>query len=432
MTTAGIGAFDRGGTPADTQGGNSGWRAVMGGMVANGANSPQGMMTWSELQSTQASNTAGTLTGTGSTTGSGVTELVGTADGKTALDYYYRVTAAYNATSPAIPWKVKIRLGCGIYDPGWMKTLLGTQANNGQTLCQWWTTTYRNYLKAFLTAIAGYVPAGQTYAIGANPLTAEISLGGCMTTYAEPMLWTGPNKSSPWNLTNLGLANDTNPQNAMYNQLSDASAIFPTTPLSISSNPCDYGGVSWTKSFEDYQVNPSGSQVLGTLCVLENNSLRANGTNDVSGIGVTVPGSPAHDPNTHAAWYNTGTYSDGHGSSYSQMYTHLASYGQGVAATALGSGPAAIPVRFTIQTATLKGLGNTHDDLCNTLSYTVWLGAQRVEMPSGYATVIVPSELGNYNAGWQANFPAGTPVSPPGSGGQFPAATTGPGISIAQ
>lgn len=404
--------FDRSGEPADSQGGNSGWQAVLGGFVINSSAAPEGGLTWNELQSA-----AGSPAGSGA-----IGHALGTGTGNQAIDNALLAAQTRNSTYPnATPWTVKLRVFAGIYQPAWLKALANTGAwgplltnSSGNTMMQPWTTDYLNAWSEFMQTLAAYTPVNVgllgNYALplNQNPYIGEVVCGATMTTYAEPMLITS------WSLAQLGFTGanaqanyDAVAQPALQTALASTVAAWTETPVSSAYNPWCNTAETFTETTMAYQISSVGSGGAGgvtPLGVLENNSVRNHSK------GVKAPTS-APDPNTGLPWCQDAAYNDplAPSVSYTAMYTAMAEYGQGAAANALGGAgyPILNPSPICIQTAGISDIGADRTDLCNTLSYCIWLGARMIELPSTYATYISPTDAASYTAGLLANDPTG-------------------------
>jgi hypothetical protein len=411
---------------------SSAYQAVLGGAVVNGGGQ-NGEVLWNTLQAS-----AGSPPGTGTISNA-------------AIDSAFKAVKSYNATNPQIPWSVKLRVDAGVYMPAWLLALAGTNypgtSNSfgpiltnsaGQHMLQFWTAAYRQVWQNFMATVAAYVPTdGLGYTLDTHPYLGEFGFGGAMLTYAEPMLPTG---WTPY--TYLGFASEAAyaavAQPALRTLMADTIAAWPNTPVGLSYNPYCNTSDAWTETTMAWQVkatNAGGGGGVSPMGVLMNNSLR----NPPSTAHVVAPARNL-DPNTGAAWCTYGaTYTDhlGPSAAYTAMYAAMAKLGPGAAAAALGGSnyPIANPSPICFQTAqlTLIEAGDTGtnatNDLCNTLSYAVWLGARSVELPTGFNTVMTPAQLGAYNNGLFANDPAGggpppTPIVQDVQGATSAAATT--------
>lgn len=408
--------FDRSGAPADSQGGNSGWQAVLGGFVVNSSAAPEGGITWNELQTT-----AGSPVGTGA-----IGHALGTGTGNQAIDNALLACQTRNNAYPtATPWTIKIRVFAGIYQPTWLKGLAGTGSwgpllsNGTNTMLQPWTTDYLNAWSEFMQTLAAYTPVNTgllgNYALplNQNPYVGEVVCGATMTTYAEPMLITG------WTLAQLGFTGtnaaanyDAAAQPALQTALASTIDAWSETPVSLAYNPWRNTSQTFPETTMAYQVASEGGGGAGGVTpygVLENNSVR----NEAK--AVTAP-TTAHDPNTGAAWCTDGTYNDplAPSAAYTSMFTAMALLAPGAAANALGGSgyPILNPSPLCIQTATMSDIGSDSTDFFNTLSYCIWLGARMIELPSTYATYMTPTQAAQYSAGLLANDPTGNANSP--------------------
>lgn len=406
--------FDRSGTGHLT-GLSSAFKASMGGMVVN--DGAQGQLFWSNMQATA-----------GSPHGSGTIA-------NAAIDAAFNAVKTYNATSPTIPWRVKLRPSAGIAQPTWLKNLHGTGSfgallsNGTDTMVGFWTADFEAVWAQFMLTLAAYVPAdGLGYTLDTHPNLGEVACGASMTTFAEPMLQSG------WTYAQLGFANfaafATVGEPALEASLKDTLAAFPNTPVSLACNPYGNSDVAFTSSAIGYLIKSVASGGAGGVTpmgVVENNSLRANLANNSipsAGSRVVAP-TTARDPNTGAVWCDNGTFSDGHGGQYTTTYTTMAKTGQGAAASALGGAgyPIANPSPLCIQTSTYGGMGGTTVSLENTLDYAVWLGARMVELPSGFDGALTAPQLAAYVPGLLANDP--TASFPPSGAGNLHLGATG-------
>lgn len=389
------------GAPLDSQGGNAGYRAVLGGGIPNDGGSPSGGILWANAQASNGAAIGGAAA--------------------TAINNAWVATRAYNTsignpalgTGPPYRWSEKIRVQSVSDDastqgqPTWLLSRPGitTKTNGSVTIAApWLGSTYRTYWQNFLAALAAFVPSGETLSLANNDLLGEITFG--LITTDESMLVT------PFSLAQMG-----NPSNATLittwqNLASDAMAAFPNTYVSFALNPASYGGNTTTNTLLSWYLANATYPKPG------NNSGRANHVSGTSGIGVSGPFT-GNDPFTGAPWYNSGAYSDGHGSTYTAMYETMYLQGPGKFANEVGGPgyPIANPFPFYEQTATLSGMGNTAADLARTLSYFACCGVEMVELPSGY-DILLPAQLAPYSALMAANY--STPNPPAVVGGVLP------------
>ncbi|MGH7775758.1 MAG: hypothetical protein ACREPI_01070 [Candidatus Dormibacterales bacterium] len=233
----------------------------------------------------------------------------------------------------------KIRIWAGEYAPAWAKSLDGSPLPtvSGWGIGRWWTPAYEAAyadLQAKLAAIYDSVPQ-----------VSDVTVSGCMTYYAEPLLKDDVDSGAP--LAALLAAGYTNAQDEQCQQAAiRAHAVWRHTHSSFSFNP--YSGLnpagvfeSFTESLMDYCA-----QVLGPRCALENNSIR-------------YPNNPGF---------------------YGAMYAHM------------GLDQARYGVTVDFQTATLTklntapelGLGAALAWACG--GYASPVRASSVELPAGYST----------------------------------------------
>lgn len=351
------------------------YNQALSGFVIRGANA--GFLTWAELQPT-----AGAPNGTGAITG-------------TPIDYAFAQADAYNATGPAIPWVLKMRLYCGINSPAWAQAIDGGPITgvDGTTLV-WWAADVLTAWKNFMLTLGNYVPQytvsatglANTVALKNHTLLGEVGEALCGDVGSEPLL------KDSWNVAayaGSGGAWSWPVEKAQHEAAQQYMATaFPNTPYSFSYNPAVevVGPVTdeaFTEFLMDFEV--SSTQTF-PLAVLANNSLRANGL--------------IYPP---AGGSNPGAYVDSHGGNYTPMYTHMAKYSVGQANTDLGWGGTPVPAPICIETSTYAKMGGTPASLQATLAYAVWIGARTVELPgyfgatdAGYQVLTVGQLLGYY------------------------------------
>lgn len=228
---------------------------------------------------------------------------------------------------------IKIRIDAGEFAPQWVKNLDGgpLATRSGLGIGLWWMPDYEAAyadLQAKLAAIYDNVPQ-----------ISDVTISGCMTLYAEPLLKDDVSSSV------LTVAGYTDAKDQACQQAAiKAHSVWRNTHQSFSFNP--YAGLNgvdeaFTESLMDFCA-----QRLGQRCSLENNSIR-------------YPNNPGF---------------------YRAMYAHM-----GLDASKYG-----LAVDF--QTATLsklntspeQGLGAALDWATGSFSSPVH--ASSVELPSGYLT----------------------------------------------
>lgn len=394
-----VGLIDRKGIPADTQSGNPGWRAVLAGGIPNDGSSPSGGISWISCQSSRGSP-------------AGSTPIAGSA-GAGTIDSAWTTVRAYNTsignpalgTGPPYRWGIKLRMQTATDDsgtqcqPNWLfsSSNINTVTSGGTTIVATWNSTgFRSIWQQWLGQLAAYVPAGESLSLANNDLLGEITFAVLVT--AESCLVT------PFTLSAMG-----NPSNATLittfeNLYADAIAAFPNTYVSIAFNPASFGGNTTTSTLLSWYLANATWPKPG------NNSGRANpadvGGHPVTGLGVKGPFT-GNDPVTGTPWYTfNATYNEGHGNTYATMYTNMWLNGPGRFASQVGGPgfPIASPIPFYEQTSTLAGMGNTTASLANTLSYFADGGVEMIELPSGYAGVFTPAQMGNYGPLLIANY----------------------------
>src|ERR1019366_3421345 len=142
------GCLERKGIPGGT---DAPLRPGMGGIVISGAVGGQGYVTWSELQTTQAMNTAGTLT---------ANNKIDQALADVAL--WNSNSGKYAGLNPGLVQEtVKLRMMTGIRAPGWAQNLggaswLANDSGTGQSgQCgRFWTPPYGAATTLLLQALA--------------------------------------------------------------------------------------------------------------------------------------------------------------------------------------------------------------------------------------------------------------------------------------
>jgi chitodextrinase len=303
--------------------------AALGGVVAN--------VSWADLEPTQ---------GTIDSAGSG--DMVANQ-----LDNALTAVNTYNSNSNHTnKLEVKLRIFAGIYAPPWAKTIDGwtpqttcnNQGNPCGTIGPFWTTDYDNAFKTFMTDLASAKDSlGNTY--DSEPLLHDVTISQCMTTYAEPfqrddqnlgaiLYESGSYAQGHYSGLPYSTAND---EQCLTDEVDNATG-WKQTHLSLSFNPYK----TWTSATNQAGADEAFSAsvmahcraVLGSQCVIENNSIRD------SYIG---------EQNTSG-----------------NLYYDITNKGPDI----------------TFQTATLGSVGN----LGNTVGWAVTMGANAVELPSGYSS----------------------------------------------
>ena len=218
-------------------------------------------------------------------------------------------TAISNAISAGYGWNIIVRVMLGESAPSWAMTLDGPAITNSAStpVGRWWTANYT-------AAVANLFQQLQAKYDDPGNLIVQFELGQTMTAYCEPLM-----KVDYWNDTS---ATYTKVINAGWTEAKEIAAqqgdqvmgasTFTYTPCAMSFNPTQLfvsGGPPGQTSTTDMStvINSMVTNFSVGLGVLENNSLRANGST------WTVGG------------YNT--LNDAHGSTYTTMYRLMGSLG---------------------------------------------------------------------------------------------------------
>ena len=247
--------------------------------------------------------------------------------------------------------QIKIRIWAGEYAPAWAKNLDGAPLPTGSGLGigRWWLPAYESAYAELQTKLAALYDS--------VPQIRNVTIAGCMTLYAEPLL---KDDVAPSTLINAGYTNAADQQ--CQQKAIQAHAVWKATHQSFSFNP--YLNINpsspntdeaFTESLMDYCAT-----TLGRRCALENNSIR-------------YPNNPG---------------------AYPAMYAHMAAD-----QTTYG-------VTIDFQTATLSklnsspelGLGAVLDWACG--GDGAGIHASSVELPSGYMSdgnLSTPSAYQSYD-----------------------------------
>jgi hypothetical protein len=292
-------------------------------------------------------------------------------------------TAISKATAAGPNFAIKIRFFAGIWAPNWAKSVGGPafcffDPNGGTATCpncpagsktcgmigRFWTADYKAAYDNIMAQLAA--------AYDNNPIIHDVTMSRCMTIYAEPFQRSASAQSNRAALINAGFT-DTADKQCFKDQI-DTANVWQRTRSSLAFNP--YQDIVSTASFKGDEVFTESimdycRQVLGTRCVLENNSIRA----PITSLG----------------------------DKYASMYAHMKNLGPPI----------------TLQTATIDRIGCFMTSLdCasksiaqGTLDWAVTEGANAVEMPSGYdgtnqqtkQPLYAPSNFATYDKLLEAN-----------------------------
>ena len=251
---------------------------------------------------------------------------------------------------------LKIRIFSGVWAPDWAKSLGGSpvtvsdpQSGQTGTVGRFWTDAFGqayNHLQSLLAAKYDQVPE-----------IREVTISRCTTFYAEPFIRdiSDPSTVSALIAAGYTLAAD----DTCQRQEIDAATVWRHTHSDLSFNPYQVINPDGTVATDEAYTGVIMSycrQILGTACVLENNSLR-------------VPAPP----------------------SYQAMYAQMETLGQ--------------PIAF--QTAAAQRVGN----LQAALEYAVSLGANSVELPGNYEALDTPAAFASTNAALATAPISATPIA---------------------
>ncbi len=247
---------------------------------------------------------------------------------------------------------IKVRIWAGEYAPDWAKQLDGgpLPTASGLGVGPWWKHDYEAAYADLQTKLAALYDS--------VPQIRNVTISGCMTHFAEPLLKDGVNSGSE--LTALIAAGYTNVADQKCQQKAIAAhAVWKKTHQSFSFNPylnINPSTPSTDEAFTELLMDDCVA-TLGKRCSLENNSIR-------------YPNNPG---------------------AYAQMYAHMV-------ADQTSDG-----VAIDFQTATLdkldtspeQGLGAVLKWACG--GFGDGVHASSVELPNGYATSKTPADYQSYD-----------------------------------
>ena len=266
-----------------------------------------------------------------------------------------------NALKPAGTPRLtlKLRIFAGDEAPEWAKTLDGpsVEVQDPATgvpihVGRFWTPRFDAAYRDLHTKLASRYDD--------VPEIRDVVISRCMLGTAEPFLRYQGSESTVANLLAAGFSVDAD--HACHEQQIDAHRVWSRTTSSLAFNPyTQINADASTKVDEAFTESMMDEcrVVLGSRCVLENNSIR-----DAD-----------------------------QGANYPAMYAKI---------RALGA-----PIAF--QTATSSRIGS----LCNTMAWAVGQGAGAVEVPQGYTTDpdVTVSGYAAYDTALEGTLPAGVPTT---------------------
>ncbi len=281
--------------------------------------------------------------------------------------------AQYNSTH-SHQLEVKARIFAGTDSPTWAEKIDGwnpvniCNRQNGGSNCgnigPFWTTDYDNAYKTFMIDLANATDAnGYTY--DNDPLLHDVTIAQCMTIYAEPfqrddlnlgqVLYYTPSTDPQPNYTGLpySVSND---ENCLTDSVDNMGAAWKHTNISYSLNPFKPWTNATTQSSSPGEsftntIMQHCRAVLGSQCTLENNSIRDSyiGQQNQSG----------------------------------NLYYDITNKGPDI----------------TYQTATSSSVGN----LDNTVAWAAQIGANAIELPNGYSSLLTSAQMSTLSAALLAN-----------------------------
>jgi hypothetical protein len=243
------------------------------------------------------------------------------------------------ATNPTYShMHLRIRLMAGLDSPGWVLAMDGGPVyvynetdDVGGNVPRFWTAPVE----------AAYANLEQELAAkyDTSPAIEDVTTSGCMTIYAEPLILETTSSETVADLLAAGytVAADQACQTAAL----QAQTAWTHTHSSIALNPYDSLSGSTPVIDEAFTVTVMQDcrQILGSRCTLGNNSIRSTSL----------------------------------GSDYDSMYASMKALGPGM----------------YFQTATSAKVG----DLQTTVSWAIAEGANDVELPSGYSSLLSSSQM---------------------------------------
>lgn len=245
--------------------------------------------------------------------------------------------------------RIKLRLLAGIHAPEWVKALGGepfaiteVQSTTGGVLGRFWLDEYGQ----------AYQDLHEKLAVLYDdvPEILEVTMSRCTTVFAEPLIRHASDPDAIRNLVEAGYSRAAD-ERCQREQI-QTHAIWTTTRSGLALNPYQAIAPDGTVSIDVHFTEELASfcrDLLGSRCVLENNSIRW----------------PPFEGDMH------------------RMYRNIAQLGP--------------PISF--QTATPERVG----DLRRTVEWAIALGANAVELPAGYGSLLSEQELRRLDSMLEAN-----------------------------
>ena len=276
-----------------------------------------------------------------------------------AIDAALKTARTWKAEHPSGPeMSVKIRLLAGIHAPRWAKSLDGEpipypNPDSTQSIGRFWTADFRDAYEDLQKELVDEY--------GDEPEIREVTIYRCTTIYAEPFIRQMSDLNAAKALIGNGYTSEQDEQcqkdQVEAHQTWDGTGIRHT----LAFNP--YQRVDGDRDTDGNVTNvvrkvdvaftekmmETCRDILESACVLGNNSIRASSM----------------------------------GSAYDRMYDEIEDHGP--------------PIYF--QTAAAANL----DDLKKTLDWAIRQGANSVELPSNYTSLISGKKLAVWDARLEAN-----------------------------
>ncbi len=267
-----------------------------------------------------------------------------------AIDHAITTVRSLNSTYH-MDLGLKLRVLAGVWAPSWAKgtggppiQLINPQNGAAGTIGRFWTSAFGQAYDQFESLLAAKYDN--------VPEIREVTITRCTTFYDEPFIRDSGYLPNDTALLAAGFT-VTADESCQRQEIAEAT-VWQHTHSDIAFNPYEVvnaaGFVTTDEPFTESMMEYC-RQLLGTACVLENNSLR--------------------DPPLQG---------------YLTMYASMEILGQ--------------PLAF--QTATASRVGS----LENTLTYALGLGADSVELPGGYESLGTPASFAFTTHALAGNLPA--------------------------
>jgi hypothetical protein len=262
-----------------------------------------------------------------------------------AIDQAIVDVTAWNAANPGHHEGLKVRIVVGIHSPTWALNLGGqcfqvTDPNSGASGCcpRFWTTAFGSAYHQFEAMLAAKYDG--------NPVIGEVVMAKNTTVYNESLIRQTQSQPTVAALMAAGYTTIVDEQQQLQD-IASMGTYWKHTHVGFAFNPYQTASPNTEDEAFTQQMITQGRATLGAQLILENNSLRQG-------------------------------YLAGSGN-YQTMYTFMVQIGG--------------PIAF--QTSTLGRAGS----LSAVLNGAIGLAAGSVELPSGYQTVLTPTQAAVISAG---------------------------------